>query len=72
MRGFTKKYGNRISMQKSEATSLLRCTSFNHHNVKQFSDNIADCHEWFGPFNPQKRLNLDETSLMTIQTHTKI
>lgn len=72
MRGFMKKYGNKISMRKPEATSLSRCTSFNRHNVKQFFHNLADCHERFGPFHPQNIFNLDETGLTTVQSPTKI
>ena len=54
-----------ISIGTREATSIGRASAFNHHNVKEYFDNLGvvlDKHQ----VTPDRIFDLDETDITTV------
>lgn len=72
MRGFLKIRSQKISLRKPDATNLNRATSFNRHDVECFYNNIIEVHNRFGPIRSERKWNLHETGLSTVQGQSKL
>ena len=68
-KGFKERHQH--SIRTPEATSIGRASAFNHHNVKEYFDNLGivlDEHQ----LTPDRIFNLDETGVTTVQNPKKV